>query len=177
MPTVCFKMIACPTHKNKSDNHNIRVFTHGAIGCQIDFIWWTHWAIFHSSQCSMTGVTKAMVCVVLSVGVLHVKEPLMLIGKSSPYSGSSGFPLSMYEWSFTICLTPYNHIKNVLSALLNKIFTSLLFNTVFSIFRCWDTRTGYTKEVQSFQGTHYYLKSYVEVRDILDIFYIYACFD
>ena len=29
-------------------------------------------------------------------GMVHIKEPLLLIGKSSP------------EWSFTICLTPYN---------------------------------------------------------------------
>ena len=37
----------------------------------------------------------------------HIKEPLLLIGKSSP-CGGSGFPLSLSEWSFTICLTPYN---------------------------------------------------------------------
>ena len=40
-------------------------------------------------------------------GMVHVKEPLLLIGKSSP-CGSSGFPLSLSEWSFTICPTPYN---------------------------------------------------------------------
>ena len=40
-------------------------------------------------------------------GMMHIKEPLLLIGKSSP-CGSSGFPLSLSEWSFTICLTPYN---------------------------------------------------------------------
>ena len=34
-------------------------------------------------------------------GMVHIKEPLLLIRKSSPY-GSSGFPLSLYEWSFTI---------------------------------------------------------------------------
>ena len=32
------------------------------------FIGWTHWAISRSSQCSTTGVTKAVVCAVLSVG-------------------------------------------------------------------------------------------------------------
>ena len=48
-----------------------------------------------SSQCSTTGVTKAVVCAIL------------LIGKSS-LCGSSGFPLLLSEWSFTICLTPYN---------------------------------------------------------------------
>ena len=41
-------------------------------------------------------------------GMMHLKEPLLLIGKSS-LCGSSGFPLSLSEWSFTICLMPYNH--------------------------------------------------------------------
>ena len=40
-------------------------------------------------------------------GMVHIKEPLLLIGKSSP-CGGSGFPLSLSEWSFTICMTPYN---------------------------------------------------------------------
>ena len=40
-------------------------------------------------------------------GMVHIKEPLLLIEKSSPCCGS-GFPLSLSEWSFTICLTPYN---------------------------------------------------------------------
>ena len=37
----------------------------------------------------------------------HIKERLLLIGNSS-LCGGSGFPLSLCEWSFTICLTPYN---------------------------------------------------------------------
>ena len=40
-------------------------------------------------------------------GVVHIIEPLLLINKSSPCGGSR-FPLSLSEWSFTICLTPYN---------------------------------------------------------------------
>ena len=40
-------------------------------------------------------------------GMVHIKEPLLLIGKSS-LCGGSGFPLSLSEWSFTICPTPYN---------------------------------------------------------------------
>ena len=43
----------------------------------------------------------------LVCGMVHIKEPLLLIGKSIP-CGSSRFPLSLSEWSFTICLTPYN---------------------------------------------------------------------
>ena len=65
-----------------------------------------------------------MVCVILS-GIMCIKEPLVLIGKSS-YCGSSRFHISLSEWSFTICLTPYNHKYNVLSASLNKPFPSFL---------------------------------------------------
>ena len=39
-------------------------------------------------------------------GMVHIKETLLLIGKSS-LCGGSGFPLSISEWSFTICPTPY----------------------------------------------------------------------
>ena len=39
-------------------------------------------------------------------GMVHIKEPLLLIEKSS-LCGGSGFPLSLSDWSFTICLTPY----------------------------------------------------------------------
>ena len=57
-------------------------------------------------------------------GMVHIKEPLLLIDKSS-LCGGSGFPFSLSEWSFTICLTPYNRKYNVLSASLNKTFLSL----------------------------------------------------
>ena len=57
-------------------------------------------------------------------GMVHIKEPLLLIGKSS-LCGGSGFPFSLSEWSLTICLTPYNRKYNVLSASLNKKFLSL----------------------------------------------------
>ena len=32
--------------------------------------------------------------------MMHIKEPMLLIGKSSPCSVGSGFPLSLSEWSF-----------------------------------------------------------------------------
>ena len=45
-------------------------------------------------------------------GIVHIKKTLLLIEKSSPYSSGSGFPiLLLSEWSFTICPTPYTHIK------------------------------------------------------------------
>ena len=40
-------------------------------------------------------------------GMVHIKEPLLLIDNSS-LCGGSGFPFSLSEWSLTICLTPYN---------------------------------------------------------------------
>ena len=54
---------------------------------------------------------------------MHIKEPLLLIGKHS-LCGGSGFPLFLSEWFFTICPTPYNRKENVLSASLNKTFPS-----------------------------------------------------
>ena len=62
----------------------------------------------------------------LVCGMMHIKEPLLLIGKSS-VCGGSGFPLSLSEWSFTICPTPYNRKSNVLSGSLNKTFPFLSF--------------------------------------------------
>ena len=53
--------------------------------------------------------------------MVHIKEPLLLIENSRPSSGASGFPLSLSEWSFTICPTQY---ENVLSASLNTTFPS-----------------------------------------------------
>ena len=70
------------------------------------FMGCTHWAMSRSSQCSTTGVTKAVVCYPVC-GMMHIKEPLLLIEKSS-LCGGSGFPPSLSEWFFTICLTPYN---------------------------------------------------------------------
>ena len=40
-------------------------------------------------------------------GMVHIKEPLLLIDKSS-LCGGSGFPFSLSEWSLTIGQTPYN---------------------------------------------------------------------
>ena len=40
-------------------------------------------------------------------GMMHIKDPLLLIGKRSPCGGSR-FLLSLPKWSFTICFMPYN---------------------------------------------------------------------
>ena len=70
----------------------VRAFAHGAMGRQIDPSWGG--PISCVSQCSTTGVTKAVVSAILSVGMVHIKESLLLIGKSSPCD-DSGF-LSRY---------------------------------------------------------------------------------
>ena len=85
-----------------------RDVAHGAIGRRIDPSWgWTHWAISRSSQCSTTGVNKGCGMYYPVCGMVHIKEPLLLINKSS-LCGGSRFPFSLSEWSLTICLTPYN---------------------------------------------------------------------
>ena len=40
-------------------------------------------------------------------GVVHIEDSLLLIGKCS-LCGGSGFSLLLFEWTITICLTPYN---------------------------------------------------------------------
>ena len=64
-------------------------FAHGAMGRRIDPLWWTHLAIYRFSQCNKGRGMCHAVC-----GMMHIKEPLLLIGKSSAYGGS-GFPLSL----------------------------------------------------------------------------------
>ena len=68
-------------------------------------------------------------------GMVHIKEPLLLIRKSS-LCGGSGFPFSLSEWSLTICLPPYNCKENVLSASLNKTFPSFLIYGRIVILTC-----------------------------------------
>ena len=101
----------------------ITIYIH--LNISLDFCWSLKWyAISHSSQCSTNGVTNAVVCYPVC-GMVHIKEHLVLNRKSSP-CGSSRFPLSLSEWSFTICLTPYNRKYSVLSVSLNKTFPSFL---------------------------------------------------
>ena len=62
-------------------------------------------------------------------GMMHIKDPLLLIEKSSPCCGS-GFPFLLSEWSFTIIYVRRHITINVLSASLNKTLPSfVLFQT------------------------------------------------
>ena len=65
-------------------------------------------------------------------GMVRIKEPLLLIGKSST-CGGSGFLLSLSEWSFTICPTPYNRKIKVFSVSLYKTFPSFLLRSYYSL--------------------------------------------
>ena len=80
-------------------------YDHGAMGRWINPSWWTHWAISHFSLCSTTGETN-VVCTILSVWMVHIKEPSLLIGKNSVYSGNCRFSLAiwvvLYQMSDTI---------------------------------------------------------------------------
>ena len=69
--------------------------------------WWTHWSIFqpvlhdwYNEGCGMCHPICWMV---------HIRDPLQIIKKRNPCSNSSMFPLSLFEWSFTIYLTAYIH--------------------------------------------------------------------
>ena len=84
----------------------VRTFAHDAMGHRIDPSWGGPIELFlvpASTPRNKGRGTYYPVC-----GMMHIKEPLLLTRKSS-LCGGSGFPLSLSEWSFTICLTPYNH--------------------------------------------------------------------
>ena len=78
----------------------VRVFAHGAMGRRIDPSWGGPIELF-LNPASVRGMCYP-VC-----GMVHIKEPLLLIEKSS-LCGGCGFPFSLSEWSLTICLMPYN---------------------------------------------------------------------
>ena len=92
-------------------------------------------------------------------GTVHIKDPLLLIGKSSLCFGCSRFYLLLSEWSFTIRLTPYSHKQNMFSASLNKTFPSFLFIIFFfklilaqqRVKRSHLWNTAFTNEVQQEQ--------------------------
>ena len=59
-------------------------------------------------------------------GLMHIKEPFLLIRKSCPCGGSR-FPLSLSELSFTVYVRRHITINKIcLSSSLNKTFPSLL---------------------------------------------------
>ena len=93
----------------------VRAFAHGAMGYRIDPSWWTHWAISHSSQCSTTGVC----------GMVHIKDPLLLIGKSSHYLNG---PLPYVRHHITVNKMSWVHpyIKHFLPSFLPSIIKAVI---------------------------------------------------
>ena len=85
----------------------VRAFAHGAMGRRIDPSWGEPIELFTFQPVLHDWCNKGRGMCYPVCGMVHIKEPLLLIEKSSP-CGGSGFPLSLSEWSFTICLTPYN---------------------------------------------------------------------
>ena len=89
--------------------------------------WWlTDGAISRSCQCSTTGINKACCMCYPVCGMMLIKDAILLIKKNCPWSGSSGHPHSLCEWSFAICLMPNNHKHNTLSVSLNKTILQFL---------------------------------------------------
>ena len=84
-----------------------RVFAHGAMGHRIDPSWGGPIELFLVPASAPRLVYKGCGMCYPVCGMVHIKEPLLLIDKSS-LCGGSGFPFSLSEWSLTICLMPYN---------------------------------------------------------------------
>ena len=86
----------------------VRAFAHGAMGCRIDPSWWNPLSYFSFQPVLHDWCNKGHGMCYPVCGMVHIKEPLLLIDKSS-LCGGSGFPFSLSEWSLTIFLMPYNH--------------------------------------------------------------------
>ena len=75
---------------------NLIIFINGHISTWDLFLWW---GISHSG-CGIYYLVCRMV---------HIKNLLLVIRKSSPWSGGKCFFLLLSECSFTICWIQYNH--------------------------------------------------------------------
>ena len=64
--TITYKVVSSYVPSYDSSVESVRSWCDGS--SDRSFMGRTHWAISHSSQCSTTGVTKAVVCAILSVG-------------------------------------------------------------------------------------------------------------
>ena len=64
--------------------------------------------------------------------MVHIKEPLLLIGNSSP-CGDSGFPISLSEWSFTMPDALYTVFTRRYVARVDKSHPLIALNSQFSV--------------------------------------------
>ena len=104
------------SYRHDSSYHGVCYITRGALdgmrnssmgpSCGIDPM--THHTMSKHSYTELhAAITKTVVWVILS-GMVPTKEPLLLIGKNNSLVAVSFLSLSLSEWSFTICPTPYN---------------------------------------------------------------------
>ena len=61
----------------------VRALAHGAMGRRFDPSCWTHWAISRVKPVLLDLCNKARSMCYPVCGMMHIKEPLLLIGKSS----------------------------------------------------------------------------------------------
>ena len=79
----------------------VRAFAHGTMDRVIHPSWWTPLSYFSFQPVFRDWCNKGRGMYYHGCGMVHTKEPLLLIGKTSLCEGSR-FPLSLFEWSFTI---------------------------------------------------------------------------
>ena len=79
----------------------VKAFAHGAMGRRIDPSWCGPIELFSFQPVLHDWFNKGCGMCYPVCGMMHIKEPLLLIGKSS-LCGSSGSPLSLSEWSDAI---------------------------------------------------------------------------
>ena len=80
---------------------------HSLIVRWIDPSLWTHWAIFRSKPVLHGWCNKRCGMCYPVCGMMHINVSLLLIKSGTP-CGGTWFPLSLSEWFFNICPTPYN---------------------------------------------------------------------
>ena len=110
----------------------VRAFAHGVTGRRIDPSWWSYFS-FQPVLYDWCNKDRGMCYPVC--GMMHVKESLLLIRKSSP-CGSSRFPYSLSEYSFTICLTPYNRKIKCVECVIKQTISFLPYNHKIKCVEC-----------------------------------------
>ena len=90
------------SYKGARYSYVVRAFAHGALGHWIDPSWsYLSFQPLHHDWFNKSCGMCYPVC-----GMMHIKEPLLLIGKSSHMAAAAFILLS--EWSSTICSTPHS---------------------------------------------------------------------
>ena len=111
----------------------VRAFAHGVMNRHVDPSCWTQ-PVLHD-WCNKGRGMCYPVCEV------YIKDPLLLIEKNSPCRSGSGFPLSLSQWSFILCV--YRHIEgNVLFNDALNTFYLRLYGVRHMVNDCSDSEKG-----------------------------------